>query len=50
MSRSLARIALWVLVLLTLADVKRRRLRGRSARVAHSEALQVWEDEGGALP
>jgi hypothetical protein len=50
MSRSLARIGLCALVFLTLADVKRRSLHSRSARVAHKEALQVWEDEGGALP
>jgi len=48
MSRSVAKYALWVLAISTLIDVKRRRLQ-HSARVAHREARQIWEDEGGAL-
>jgi hypothetical protein len=50
MSRAVAKYALWVLVLLTLVDVKRRQLRLESAKAAQKEALVTWEDEGGALP
>jgi hypothetical protein len=50
MSRPVAKYVLFVLVLLTLLDVKRRQLRSKSAKAAQKEALKTWEDEGGALP
>ncbi len=49
MSRPFAKYALCALVLLALFDVKRTRIRARSAKAAHTDALMSWE-EGGALP
>lgn len=50
MSRPIAKYALLALVLLTILDVDRTRIRAQSAKSAHKEALMTWEDEGGALP
>ena len=50
MSRPIAKYALLALVLLTILDMKRTRIRARSVKAAHKEALMTWEDEGGGLP